>query len=134
MFDSIARRDFVKGSAAALAATAVAGSATAALADATAPAYTAGTYTAAGQGVGTVTVELIFDETSITDASVDVSGETPWVGGQLGETLAAALVEKQDGTVDVIAGATMTCEGAMRAAAASMSSQTNPDRTPLSSW
>ena len=122
----IDRRDFVKGSTAVVAAAAMSGSAVAALADAAAS-YTPGTYTAGGQGVGTVTVELTFDESSITAATVDVSGETPWVGGQLGETLAAALVEKQDGTVDVISGATMTCEGAMRAAAACIAQATGAE-------
>jgi len=67
--------------------------------------------------VGIVTVTLTVDETSITEATVDVSGETKWVGAVLGVTLADALVAKQDGTVDVIAGATMTCDGAMAAAA-----------------
>ena len=122
----IDRRDFVKGSTAVVAAAAMSGSAVAALAD-VAASYTPGTYTAGGQGVGTVTVELTFDESSITAATVDVSGETPWVGGQLGETLAAALVEKQDGTVDVISGATMTCEGAMRAAAACIAQATGAE-------
>ena len=112
----IDRRNFVKGSTAVVAAAAVSGTVATALADAAV--YTPGTYTASGAGVGTVTVELTFDGSSITEASVDVSGETPWVGGQLGETLAAALLDHQDGTVDVIAGATLTCEGAMIAAAA----------------
>ena len=116
MSDSIARRDFVKGSAVVLGAAALAGTTTA-LADATAATYTPGTYTATGAGVGTVTVTLTFDETSITEAVVDVTGETPWVGGVLAPTLQDALVAKQDGTVDVIAGATMTCDGAMAAAA-----------------
>ena len=113
---NIDRRDFVKGSVAVLGAAAISGSAVSALADASS--YTAGTYTATGKGVGYVTVTLDIDAAgTISAATVDVSGETPWVGGVLGETLAAALVEHNDGTVDVIAGATITCDGAMAAAA-----------------
>ena len=78
----IDRRDFVKASTATVAAVAVSGGAVVALADAAG--YVPGTYTATGAGIGTVSVELTFDESSITEAAVDVSGETPWVGGQLG--------------------------------------------------
>lgn len=129
----IDRRNFVKGSTAVVAAAAVSGTVATALADAAG--YTPGTYTASGAGVGTVTVELTFDESSITEASVDVSGETPWVGGQLGETLAAALLDHQDGTVDVIAGATLTCEGAMVAAAACIAQAKGEEvAAPITGW
>lgn len=129
----IDRRNFVKGSTAVVAAAAVSGTVATALADAAG--YTPGTYTASGAGVGTVTVELTFDESSITEASVDVSGETPWVGGQLGETLAAALLDHQDGTVDVIAGATLTCEGAMVAAAACIAQAKGEEvAAPITAW
>lgn len=129
----IDRRDFVKGSTAVVAAAAVSGTVATALADAAG--YTPGTYTAPGAGVGTVTVELTFDESSITEASVDVSGETPWVGGQLGEALAAALLDHQDGTVDVIAGATLTCEGAMIAAAACIAQAKGEETAiPITAW
>lgn len=129
----IDRRNFVKGSTAVVAAAAVSGTVATALADAAV--YTPGTYTASGAGVGTVTVELTFDGSSITEASVDVSGETPWVGGQLGETLAAALLDHQDGTVDVIAGATLTCEGAMIAAAACIAQAKGEEvAAPITAW
>lgn len=129
----IDRRDFVKGSTAVVAAAAVSGTVATALADAAG--YTPGTYTASGAGVGTITVELTFDEAAITEASVDVSGETPWVGGQLGETLAAALLDHQDGTVDVIAGATLTCEGAMIAAAACIAQAKGEEvAAPITAW
>ena len=129
----IDRRDFVKGSTAVVAAAAVSGTVATALADAAG--YTPGIYTASGAGVGTVTVELTFDEATITEATVDVSGETPWVGGQLGETLAAALLDHQDGTVDVIAGATLTCEGAMTAAAACIAQAKGEEvATPITAW
>ena len=129
----IDRRDFVKGSTAVVAAAAVSGTVATALADAAG--YVPGTYTASGAGVGTVTVELTFDEATITEATVDVSGETPWVGGQLGETLAAALLDHQDGTVDVIAGATLTCEGAMIAAAACIAQAKGEEvAAPITAW
>ncbi len=117
MSEQIARRDFIKGSAAVLGAAAVAGSATVALADATAASYTAGTYTGTGNGVGTVTATVTFDETSITEAQIDVSGETSFVGGVLGDTLASAFMDAQSDQIDVIAGCTMTCYGAMKAVA-----------------
>ena len=129
----IDRRDFVKGSTAVVAAAAVSGTVATALADAAG--YVPGTYTASGAGVGSVTVELTFDEATITEAIVDVSGETPWVGGQLGETLAAALLDHQDGTVDVIAGATLTCEGAMIAAAACIAQAKGEEiAAPITAW
>ena len=129
----IDRRDFVKGSTAVVAAAAVSGTVATALADAAG--YVPGTYTASGAGVGTVTVELTFDEATITEATVDVSGETPWVGGQLGETLAAALLDHQDGTVDVIAGATLTCEGAMIAATACIAQAKGEEvAAPITAW
>ena len=129
----IDRRDFVKGSTAVVAAAAVGGTVATALADAAG--YVPGTYTASGAGVGTVTVELTFDEATITEATVDVSGETPWVGGQLGETLAAALLDHQDGTVDVIAGATLTCEGAMIAATACIAQAKGEEvAAPITAW
>ena len=129
----IDRRDFVKGSTAVVAAAAVSGTVATALADAAG--YVPGTYTASGAGVGTVTVELTFDEATITEATVDVSGETPWVGGQLSETLAAALLDHQDGTVDVIAGATLTCEGAMTAAAACIAQAKGEEVVaPITAW
>ncbi len=117
MSEQIARRDFIKGSAAVLGAAAVAGSATTALADAAASGYTAGTYTGTGEGVGTVTATVTFDDTSITDVQIDVSGETSFVGGQIGEALQSAFMDAQSDQIDVIAGCTMTCYGAMKAVA-----------------
>ncbi len=110
--NTMSRRTFVAASAVAAVA---ASTASVAFADEAAP--TDGTYTATGKGVGTVTVTLTVADGSIAEATVDVSGETPWVGGAMADILAAALVEHNDGAVDVVAGATMTCEGAMAAAA-----------------
>lgn len=108
---TMSRRTFVAASAVAAVA---AGTAHVAFAD-EAP-LADGTYTATGKGVGTVTVNLTIANGAISEATVDVSGETPWVGGAMADILAAALVEHGDGTVDVVAGATMTCEGTMAAA------------------
>lgn len=110
--NTMTRRAFVGATAAAAV---VAAGTSVAFADEAAPA--SGAYTATGKGVGTVTVTLTVADGAITEATVDVSGETPWVGGVAGDILATSLVEHNDGTVDVIAGATMTCEGAMAAAA-----------------
>lgn len=114
MSESIARRDFVKGAAAVTGAAMIAGSATVALAE-EAASYTAGTYTGTGEGVGTVTATVTFDETSITDVQLDVSGETVFVGGQIGEALQGSFMDAQSDQIDVVAGCTMTCYGAMKA-------------------
>lgn len=117
MSEQATRRDFVKGSAVALGAAAVAGTANVALADAAAASYTPGTYTGTAESVGTVTVTMTFDETSITDVAVDVSGETVFLGRQMQMPMESAIMEAQGADVDVIAGCTMTCTAVKRAAA-----------------
>ena len=48
--------------------------------------YKPGTYSASAKGMGSdVTVTLTFDETSIIDAVVDVSGETQGIGAEIGD-------------------------------------------------
>ena len=128
--NTMSRRTFVAASAVAAVAAGTAGVAfadEAALAD--------GTYTATGKGVGTVTVTLTVADGSIAEASVDVSGETPWVGGVLAEPLAASIVEHGDGIVDVIAGATMTCNGAMAAAGRCLAQARGEEPAPeMTAW
>ena len=47
--------------------------------------YTPGTYSASARGINSdVTVTMTFDEHSITDMEIDVSGETPDIGGKIG--------------------------------------------------
>ena len=63
-----------------------------------------------------VTVTMTFDETSITDVAVDVSGETPSIGGIVGKDMEAAILAAQSGNVDAISGATITCNAVRTAA------------------
>ena len=87
---------------------------------ASAVAYKPGTYSAAAAGLdGAVTVTVTVDETSITDVVVDVSGETPGVGAEIGDQMVDAFMKAQSADVDVVAGSTVTSEGlkqAMKAA------------------
>ena len=126
----VSRRSFLKGSAASaagLAAMGLAGYATAYADEAEEEAseeeteessgtYTPGTYTATAQGIGTVTVTMTFDETSITEVVVDVSEETATVGGLYGEDLAEMILEAQSADIDTISGATTTSTAAINAA------------------
>lgn len=81
-----------------------------------AQAYTPGTYTAEAQGFSSaVKATVTVDETAITGVTLDVSGETPAIGGAAGDALAAAVLEKQSAEIDVVAGATVT-SGAAKAA------------------
>lgn len=119
MSEIISRRSFVAASAAA-AGVAVAGASVAHAAEkaasAAADGYTPGTYTGESMGAGYVTVQMTFDETSITDVAVDVSGETSFVGGAIGEIVQSALMDAQSAQIDAIAGATMTVDAVRRAA------------------
>ncbi len=112
---TIDRRTFVAGSAAVAGAAMFAGSAATALADAAAASYTAGTYTGTGEGCGTITATVTVDDAKITEVKLDLSGETSFVGGVLAPTLEPAFVEANSDQIDVIAGCTMTCYGAMHA-------------------
>ena len=99
--DQISRRDFIKGIAAgaagmvALGAIEFADSATKGSGSASVAAgsdvvasgltFTPGTYTATEQGLASpVTVTMTFDETMITDVSIDCAGETPDIGAVIG--------------------------------------------------
>ena len=112
MTDSMDRRTFVAGAAAVAGTAALAGTATA-FADAAG--YIAGTYEGTGEGVGTITATVTVDDSAITEVKLDLSGETSFVGGQLAATLEPAFVEANSDQIDVIAGCTMTCYGAMHA-------------------
>lgn len=80
--------------------------------------YKPGTYSATAQGIGTVTVTMTFDAESITDVQVDVSEETPTIGGIYGEDLAKMILDTQGSEIDTISGATTTTSAASKAAAA----------------
>ena len=73
--------------------------------------YTPGTYTAEAQGfAGAVKATVTVSDTAMTEIELDVSGETPTIGGAAAETLKAALLEKQSTEVDGVAGATVTSD------------------------
>ena len=114
----LSRRGFLRG--AALSAMGIAavglGNTAVANADESTGSYTPGTYTATAQGIGTVTVTMTFDEESITAVEVDVSEETPTVGGLYGDELAQMILEAQSADIDTISGATTTSTAAKNAA------------------
>ncbi len=115
----ISRRDFLKGSAAGALSVAAAGVlGGVAFAGEGSGTYKPGTYSATAQGIGTVTVTMTFDAESITDVKVDVSEETPNIGGMYGEDLAKMIMEVQSGEIDTISGATTTSSAAAKAAQA----------------
>ena len=121
---NISRKDFLKGalaSGAALAAAGVVG--VPILAGEEKGKYTPGTYSAKAKGIASdVEVTMTFDETSITDVVIDVSGETPDIGGVIGEDMAKAILDAQSADIDAVSGATVTSD-AIRAAAADCISQ-----------
>jgi len=115
MSENVSRRTFVAGAAATAAAAAVATTPLAMAAEGAG--YTPGTYTADAMGVGIVTVQLTVDESSVTDAMVDVSGESSMVGALVGDAIKSAIMDAQGADFDAISGATMTCDAARRATA-----------------
>jgi len=115
MSKNLSRRDFLKGigaSAIGVAAAGVLGS-SAVFAD---DVYTPGTYSASAEGIGTVTVTMTFDASSITAVNVDVSNETATIGGKYGADFEAAILAAQSAEIDAISGATTTSAAVMRAA------------------
>ena len=81
--------------------------------------YTPGTYSAVAKGMESdVTVTMSFDENNITDVQIDVSGETPEIGGRIGETLAQQILAAQSYEVDGVTGASTTGSAIQKAAAA----------------
>ena len=106
----ISRREFLKSMAATAAGAAAAGMFPALTAGAEEAAkYTPGTYTATAAGMESdVTVTMTFDETSITDVIVDVSGETEGVGAAIGDTMAEQILAAQSIDVDSVSGASVS--------------------------
>ena len=79
--------------------------------------FTPGTYSATAKGLQSdVTVTLTFNETSIIDAVVDVSGETQDIGAAIGDKAVEQLLSGQTAEIDGVSGATMS-SNAVRAAA-----------------
>lgn len=69
-----------------------------------------------------VTVTMTFDEHAITDMTIDVSGETPDIGGKIGGEMRDKILAAQTCNVDGVSGATVTAD-AIKAAAADCISQ-----------
>ena len=113
---SISRRKFLKGALAGTAGVALTSLGGVSFAEGSAI-YTPGTYTAQAQGIGTVTVSMTFDETSILDVVLDVSEETPDIGQAAAEELKALLMDAQSGEFDAVSGATVTSTAVQKAAA-----------------
>ena len=134
----ISRRDFIKGMAAGTVGVAAAGvlsacnytlgdsrnlgkpkaSAAAATPAPTGPIYKPGTYTASAKGIASdVTVTMTFDETSILDCSIDVSGETADIGALIGPDMENAILAGQTADVDAVTGASVTSDAIRQAAA-----------------
>ncbi len=119
MSKNLSRRDFLKGSAAGMLGVAAASLMNAPLTFAEeSGTYTPGTYSATATGIGTVTVQMTFDAENITKAVVDVSEETPTIGGLHGQELAEAIIAAQGAEIDAITGATTTSAAVAKAAAA----------------
>ena len=84
--------------------------------------FTPGTYEATARGLASdVKVTMTFDETMITACDIDVSGETPDIGGKIGGKMADAILKAQSCDVDAISGATVTSDAIKKAAADCMS-------------
>ena len=93
MQKDLTRRSFLKGAAATAISTALLGLSAQAEETEASGIYTPGTYTAKAQGMESeVTVTMTFDETSITDIEIDVSGETQGIGAAAGDALKEQLL------------------------------------------
>ena len=126
MKNEVTRRQFLKGS---LAATAMFGLGLGVnMEKAHAGLYTPGTYSAVSKGMESeVTVTMTFDADSITDVQIDVSGETPAIGGRIGDTMAEAIRSAQSWDVDAVSGATVSSEAIRKAAAACIAQATGSE-------
>lgn len=125
------RRSFLKVAGAGAAAAMAAAGATAALADAPAPAagFVPGTYTGTGKGISSdVTVTVTVDETSVTDVTVDASGETANIGAAAADELASQLLAAGSSEIDGVSGATITSDAAASAMDAALAAASAGDQ------
>ena len=113
------RRDFLKCALAGTAAVALGSAAgISVLAEDSEALYTPGTYSAKAKGIASdVEVTMTFSESAITDVKIDVSGETPEIGGAIGEQMEKAILEAQSADVDAVSGATVTSDAIKTAVA-----------------
>ena len=75
------------------------------------------TYSATATGMGTVTVTMTFDAESITDVTIDVSGETEGFGKGIGDELKEQILKAQSAEIDGHSGATITSDAVKDAVA-----------------
>lgn len=130
--EGISRRDFIKGMAAGAASVVGLGilsgceysmqdKAASAPVEATASSgltFTPGTYEATAKGIASdVKVTMTFDDTSITECEIDVSGETPDIGGKIGPEMREKILSLQTADVDGVSSATVTSDAIKTAAA-----------------
>lgn len=80
--------------------------------------YTPGTYTSTAKGMDSIVmVTMTFSETEITNVKIDVSGETPGIGGSIGPTMEERILKAQYSSIDGVSGATVTSTAIKDAAA-----------------
>lgn len=95
--------------------------------------FTPGTYTATGIGRNAnLTLEVSFDETSITDINI-IHSETPTIGGLALELLRNEALEHQTGELDAVSGATLSSFG-FRAALADAIRQAGGDPSAVEKY
>lgn len=71
--------------------------------------FEAGVYTASAEGMrGTITLDVTFDETSITSIEVKESNETVMIGDSAITLMAERIIDAQSVNVDLVSGATVT--------------------------
>ena len=137
MAHEVSRRQFLKGGLATAASAALFGLGLSGRARAEGS-YTPGTYSAVARGKESdVTVTMSFDENSITDVVIDVSGETQGIGTTC-DKMAEQILNAQNWEVDGVAGATETSTAVRKAAAACVAQATGSevvveDNTPTAS-
>ena len=114
----LSRRSFLKGALAGSAAVAAA-AVTGMPALAESGIYTPGTYSSRATGIGDIVVTMTFDANSITDVVLDLSNETPSVGGsaETETALREAILAAQSGEFDAVSGSTITSTAVQKAAA-----------------
>ena len=79
--------------------------------------FAAGTYEASAQGFGgPVKVSVTVSDSEITAIAIDGAGETPALGGAAIDALDDKILAAQTPNVDVIVGATVTCDAVIAAA------------------
>ena len=80
--------------------------------------YIPGTYTASAKGMDSdVTVTVTVDENKITDADIDVSGETQGIGTTIGDTVRLQILSAQYDDIEVVSGATVRAAAVKKALA-----------------